>query len=134
MPAVVVAALFLGHALIHASFLSPRPPATATGPQWPFDLAQSWLLTPAGIGEPALRALGVGLLLVIMVAFAVAAMATVGIAPAGAFVPTVAVGSIASIAMLALFFNPWLLLGFVIDAALLWATMVAGWRPGALAT
>jgi hypothetical protein len=34
---------------------------------------------------------------------------------------------------LGLFFHPWLLLGVVIDAALLWAVL-AGWRPFAMGT
>jgi hypothetical protein len=34
--------------------------------------------------------------------------------------------------LLLLFFHPWLTLGIVIDVALLWAVLVAGWRPEGL--
>ena len=132
MQTLIVAGFLVAHALIHASFLSPRPPATASGPQWPFELNHSWLLTPAGIGEGTLRSLGVALLALVLAGYAGAALATIGIAPAAAFVPGIAVGSVASAVMLAMFFHPWLVLGFAIDGALLWATVAAGWRPGTL--
>ena len=38
-------------------------------------------------------------------------------------------GSLASIAVLTLFFSPWFLLGFAIDGVLLWAVLVNGWTP-----
>lgn len=132
MQTLLVVAFLVAHALIHASFVRPRPPATASGPQWPFDLAHSWLLSPAGVGERVLRIAGMALVGLVLLGYAGAALATAGIAPAAAFVPGVALGSIASVALLALFFHPWLVLGFVIDAVLLWATFAAGWRPGAL--
>ena len=40
------------------------------------------------------------------------------------------VPSVASIALLVLFFSPTLILGLVIDAALLWVALVSGWSPG----
>jgi hypothetical protein len=125
-----LAALFLlAHALIHASYLSPRPPATAGGPAWPFELTRSWILSPLGLdGDPG-RLLGIALIAVTLVAFAVAALAVIGIAGQGLFVPAVVAGSIASIALLALFFHPWLVLGIAIDVALLWAVLVARWTP-----
>ena len=40
------------------------------------------------------------------------------------------VGSVAASALLlALFFHPFLLLGFVVDAAILWAVLVMSWNP-----
>ena len=38
LPRLVLAAFLLGHAAIHAGYLSPRPAATVGGPPWPFDL------------------------------------------------------------------------------------------------
>jgi hypothetical protein len=132
MPTVIVSLFLIAHALIHVSFLSPRPAATASGPAWPFDLAQSWLLSPLGVAEPTLRVLGIGLIAVVLVGYAGSVLATVGVAPAALFVPLMAVACVASIVVLAVFFHPWLVLGFLIDGVLLWATLGAGWRPGAL--
>jgi hypothetical protein len=43
-------------------------------------------------------------------------------------------GAIASIALLVLFFHPWLVLGLAIDFVLLWAVLVARWEPDWLTT
>ncbi len=70
---LLIAAFLAGHALIHASYLTPAPAQTAGGPEWPFTMSRSWLVT--------------GL------------------------------------------HHPWIVLGLVIDAALLWSVLVAGWAP-----
>ncbi|HEX9043653.1 MAG TPA: hypothetical protein VF802_01385 [Candidatus Limnocylindrales bacterium] len=129
MPLLVVAFLAV-HALIHASFMQSRPPATAGGPAWPFDLAHSWMLTPIGLDGSATRAIGVVLLAIVLVGYAAAALAVLGPVPGSVFVPAIVTASIASVVMLAVFFSPWFVLGFVIDAALIWAVLAAGWRPG----
>ena len=41
----------------------------------------------------------------------------------------VTIGGVVSIAVLVLFFHPWLLLGIAIDVVLLWAVNVANWAP-----
>lgn len=130
MPAFVVALFLVAHGLIHASFVSPTPPAKAGAPQWPFDLAHSWLLSPIGLDAPVTRAIGIALVVAVVAAYAVAALAVVGILPASLVVPAVVLGSVASILMLAAYFHPWLVLGLVIDAVLLWAVLANGWRPG----
>ncbi|HJP71204.1 MAG TPA: hypothetical protein VJ975_05750 [Candidatus Limnocylindria bacterium] len=132
MESAIVSVFLVLHALIHAGFVSPRPPMTAGGPAWPFDLAHSWLLSPLGFGEPSLRIVGVGLLALVVLGYAGAALSTLGTVPAAWFAPTVLVATVASIGMLAVFFHPWLFLGFAIDGVLLWATLVANWRPSAL--
>lgn len=132
MTTVIVAAFLVAHGLVHACFVIPRPPATAGGPQWPFDLATSWLLSPIGLGDSSLRLIGIVLLAVIVLGYVITALATLGVAPASLFGPGIVVASVASIAMLVVFFHPWLVLGLAIDGALLWATLANGWRPGAL--
>ena len=123
------AILLLAHGLIHASFISPRPPATAGGPEWPFELSRSWLLSPLGLDGEASRAVGLLLLVVTVVAFSVAAASAAGIWAQPLFVPAVGAGATASLALLVLFFHPWLVLGIAIDAVLLWAAFVARWTP-----
>jgi hypothetical protein len=126
---LALAAFLLAHAAIHAAFLSPRPPATASGPAWPFELGHSRLLSPLGLKADAARLIGAGLVALTVAGFAVAALAAMGIAPSGLWAPAVSAGAIGSIALLALFFHPWLVLGIAIDAVLLWAVLVAGWAP-----
>lgn len=129
MPAPVIALFLAAHGLIHASFLG-RPPATPGGPEWPFSLASSWALTPLGLDAGTKRLVGIGLIAVIVAGYLIGAIAYLGIGPESFFVPAVAVASVASLLLLAVFFHPWLALGLVIDAVLLWAVLVNGWLPG----
>ena len=125
----LLALFLLAHGLIHASFVSPRPPAPAGGPEWPFELTRSWALSPLGLDGDAGRVLGFVLLAITLVALLVAAASVVGLLGQAAFVPGVVAGSIASLALLVLFFHPWLTLGVAIDLVLLWAVLVARWSP-----
>jgi len=129
MSRLVVAALLLAHAGIHAGFVSARPPATAGGPPWPFDLTRSWILTTLGLESDVLRLLGMALVAATFGGFALAALAALGIVPAGLWPGSVAVGAISSIVLLAVFFHPWLVLGIAIDGVLLWAVLIADWEP-----
>ena len=119
----------LAHAGIHASFISPRPPARDGAPAWPFDLERSWLLTPMGLGSRAARGLGTALLALTLAGFALAALALLGLLPIRLWVPATALGSIASLSLLVVFFHRWLVLGVIIDLGLLWAVLVHGWTP-----
>ncbi len=132
----IVLALFLAaHGLLHASYLSPAPPRTAGGPEWPFELTRSWLVTGLQLDPAAVRLLGAGL-----VSLTVALMLLAGLATAGWVVPqawwpglTVAAAA-ASLATLLLFFHPWLAIGIAIDLVLLWAVIGAGWEPSRIGT
>lgn len=129
---LLLAAFLVAHALIHVSYLTPAPPRTAGGPEWPFEMARSWLVVGAGV-EPALVR-GVGSLLVVatMALLVAAALATIGwLVPAGAWPALVVAGAAASLVTLALFFHPWIVLGLAIDAVLLWSVLLAGWTPAA---
>jgi hypothetical protein len=129
LPRLLFAAFVLAHGVIHASFLAPRPPATAGGPTWPFELARSWVLTPLGIQPETTRLLGMALVAATIATFALAALAAAGFIPGELWCPASAAGAVASVALLVLFFQPWLVLGVVIDLGLLWAVLIAGWRP-----
>jgi hypothetical protein len=129
---LVVAFVLIGHGAVHAGFVSPRPPATATGPTWPFDLDRSRILGFAGLDAARSRQVGTALTAVTLVAFLLAAIAALGFFPAGVWVASIAIGSMASICLLVLYFRRWLVLGVVIDVVLLWATLVQGWTAGDL--
>jgi hypothetical protein len=126
---LLIAGVLLAHGAIHLGFVSPRPPATAEGPAWPFELGRSWILGPLGVDSEVGRLLGTALVAVTIAGFALAALAALGVAPAGIWLPAIVIGGVASIGVLAVFFHPWLVLGVAIDAALLWAVLVANWAP-----
>jgi len=125
----LVALFLLAHGLIHASYVSPRPPATTGGPAWPFELTRSWILSPLGLDGDTGRIVGIVLVAITVVGFGLAALAAFGIAEQTMFVPAVVAGSVASLALLVLFFHPWLVIGIGIDLVLLWAVAVARWTP-----
>jgi hypothetical protein len=129
LPRLVLAAFLLGHAAVHAAYLSPRPAATVGGPTWPFDLTHSWVLSPLGVSSEALRILGIALFALTLASFALAAIAAVGFLPVGVWGWSTVIGAAASLAMLIVFFHPWLAVGVAIDLLALWTVLVIGWTP-----
>jgi hypothetical protein len=126
---LLFAVVLLAHGAIHASFLAPQPPVAADGPRWPFELNRSWILTPLGVQPETTRLVGMAFAAATIATFALSALAAAGFIPAGLWVPASAVGAVTSLALLALFFDPWLVVGLLIDLALLWAVLI-GWTPG----
>lgn len=137
MLATVLLAVFLvAHGLVHLLFFAPPPPppATAGGPTWPFALDSSWALTPLGIGADATRILGTALIALTIAGCSFAAIVALGVLPRSLWVPAVITGAVASLAVLLVFYRPWLTLGVAIDVVLLWLVLVADWVPGDAAT
>ena len=130
---LLIAGLLLAHGAMHAGFVSKRPPQKPGAPPWPFDLGRSWLLTRLGTQAGTVRVLGLALVAATIGGYALAALATLGILPDDAWGATVAVGSIASLALLIVGFHPWLVAGIAIDLVLLWVALVAAWTPDLLA-
>ena len=126
---VLVASFLLAHAAIHLAFVAPSPPVTADGPAWPFTTNDSWLLQRLGLDPAAMRVVAGALVAATLIALVIAALAALGVVPAGLWVPALTVGAIASLGLLVAFFHPWLALGIAIDVGLLWAGFVAGWMP-----
>ena len=126
----LLAALLIGHGVVHVFFAVPAPAAPEGGTAWPFDMARSWAVPGAGLDLNLVHVIGMVLMVVTVGAFALAALSTVGIiVPAGWWQATIALGAIASAAMLVLFFEPQLVLGLGIDAALLWIVVSRAWAP-----
>jgi hypothetical protein len=130
---LLVAGFLLAHGAIHASYLSPRPPVTAGGPSWPFELERSWLLSSFGLTPELTRTIGRALVAATIGGLGFAACVAAGIAPAALWAPAVSVGAVASGALLLLFFHPWLVIGLAIDAGLMWAAL-SGWLPATAAS
>jgi len=129
----LLAGLLLAHGWVHLMFVFPTPEtATATGGglAYPFDMTRSWLATNAGLDAGLVRSVGIVVMVVTFVAFALAALATVGwLVPAGWWTGLIIGGAVASTLMLVLFFSPALLLGFAINAALWWLVLASVWSP-----
>jgi len=126
---LALAGFLLAPPATHPGSLSPRPPATAGGPPWPFALERSWALGGLGVDGDVARMIGFALVAATLAGFALAAIVALGVLPAAAWPAAVALGAFSSMALLVLFFHPWLVLGLAIDLALLWAALVVGWDP-----
>lgn len=119
----------LAHGLIHASYLSPAPPANPAAPDWPFSMARSWLVTGLRVDIDIVRAVGTLLVVVVVAGFALSGLAWLGILVPAGWWPGLVIGSAsASVILLAAFFHPWIVIGFVIDAVLLWLVLAASWQ------
>ena len=127
--------LLFAHGWVHLLFVFPKPQpaaATADGPAWPFDMTRSWLITGAGLDVGLVRTLGVALMAIVFVAFLLAALSTVNVLVPVGWWPGLVIGSaVGSALLLAAFFSPTLLLGFGVDAALLWLVLASVWSPTA---
>jgi hypothetical protein len=131
------AALLVGHGLVHLLFLVPVPRTGGAGagsgtgsPRWPFDLGRSWVVTRLGSTAGPVRAVALPLIAVTIGAFVLAGLATVEIlVPVSGWPLLVAVGAVASLALLVLAFDLQLVLGLGLDACLLWIVASGIWRP-----
>jgi len=127
---LLLAGFLVAHAAIHVAFLTPVPPATASGPSWPFSTSGSWVVTRLGIEPDTARVLALALIALTCARFGLAALVAVGVLASGMWVPALVVGSVASLGLLVVFFHPWLVLGMAIDLALLWVSLAMDWSAG----
>ncbi len=126
----LLAAVLVGHGIVHVVFAGYTPAATEAGPEWPFDMAKSWAVTGVGLDLNAVRLIGLALTAIVAVGFALGALSTVGlVVPSGWWPAAVGVSAVASAVFLLLFFNPQLVLGLAVDAVLLWVVVTRAWVP-----
>ncbi len=126
----LLAGILVGHGLVHGLYFVPAPASGPDRPTWPFDLGRSWPVRSLGLDPGLVRAGSLVLFLVVVVAFTLAALATVGIlVPTDLWGPLVTLGAVASLAMLALGFHPQLVLGVGIDIVLLVVVLGSLWSP-----
>ena len=126
---LVLALLLVGHGAVHGAFLAPRPPATAGGPEWRFDLGHSWALGPLGVSPALARVIGVALFVGTISGFAFAALAALGVLPSGMWAPSATIRALASVTTLILLFHPWLVAGVAIDVVILGLVFSSWWSP-----
>jgi hypothetical protein len=122
------ATFYVLHGAIHTGYVSARPAQTPGAPQWPFDLDRSLVLTPLGANATT-RALGCGLLVVVLAGYLAGSLATLRLLPREAAEPSIAIGSSASLVLLAIYFHRYLSVGVAIDLALLWAGLAGKADP-----
>jgi hypothetical protein len=128
------AAFLFGHGWVHAMYVMPLPKASAAtvggGPQQPFELGHSWVLSPLGLEPSAQRTVGSLLVAATIAGFSVAALATIPLlVPAGVWASLVVAASVASLLLIGLFFNRNLIIGVAIDVVLLWVAVSSVWMP-----
>jgi hypothetical protein len=108
------------HGLVHAAvWATPKgvdPP--------PFDPNRSWLLGGLGLGDGATRPFSILLALTATVAFVVG----IGLlAEQGWWRPGVVLAAAVSLVLITLYFNPWLVVGWGIEVAILAALLLGDW-------
>jgi hypothetical protein len=114
MVRILTGSFLIAHGLVHLLYLMPRPEDDAS---YPFVPEERWSARLVGL-EPATAkrvaaALAIGCAIVLFVS-------GVGLfADADVWKPMAAAGALLSLALLLLFFHPWLTIGVAIDAGIL---------------
>ncbi len=125
------AGLLGAHGLVHLLYLVPQPAAsTADAATWPFDLTRPWLATSAGLNTDVMRMIGIVLVAIVVVGFALSGLSALGILVSTSWWPgLVTVSSTLSLLLMALFFASGLLVGVTLDAVLIWLALATSWMP-----
>lgn len=120
---VVLGLFLIAHGLVHVLFVVPAPAQKPGELEWPFHLGRSWALSNAGLGEGAVRAIGLLLMIASIAGFALAGIAL--LVNLGWWSGSAIAAATASTVLLGLYFHPLLVLGLAINAFVL---SVAGLR------
>jgi hypothetical protein len=126
----IILGIFLGlHGLIHLGYVTPAP----ADPKYPFRLNQSWLISRVGLSEQSVRLLGILLSIITVIGFTLSGLASLGILVPQAWWGSLTVlGAAASLLLLVLFWHRWLVIGVLIDVALLAGVLFLNWQPPGL--
>jgi hypothetical protein len=132
------------HGLIHLIWINPpKPvqrgaaaavPAAVTAGDWGAfrGLDYSWLLSGPGTPANQVRLLGQVLVVSTVIAYTLAALASIPmVVPASAWPALIVGGTAASLTLMLLFFHRNLIIGLVINAVLVWVVLTSAWTPGA---
>jgi hypothetical protein len=118
---ILLGVFFILHGLIHAGYLTPKP----NDANYPFTFEDGWFESLAGTSAGVI---GYALAAVAVFSFAVAGLGVMGVPGLDGVLRWVVVaGSVASLALLLLFWHNWLILGVVIDLALLYGVFYLKW-------
>jgi hypothetical protein len=126
------AAFLVGHGLVHIMFAAPPPSGPGSpGAEFVFDPSRSWLVTARLLDVNIVRVLVVALVALTVAGYALAGLATVGLLVSRDLWPALMIGAtVASLGLMAVAVMPGLVLGVVIDVALLAIVVFSVWAPG----
>lgn len=115
----IIAALFLFfHGLIHLGFVTPAP----DDPKYPFRTDQSWLLGASG------KSVAIAIASLVVIGYALTALAAFGVPGLKEIWKPLLLGStVASLILLGLWWHNWLILGVLIDLAIIAGVLWWGW-------
>lgn len=123
MERLLLAGFLIGHGWIHpAIYAMPRDPDKPA----PFNPNRSWALAGVYMADPTARSLSVGLSWLTGAIFVLSGVLL--LADSAAWMPTAVVGAVVGLALKGLYFNPWLIVGVLIDVGVFWAAS-ASWPP-----
>ncbi len=122
----LIALFLIAHGLVHFSLTYvplPKPGEIRT-PFWPSwtrtATDPAWLASKLGLSNSLVRGIGCALWVLTLVGFALAGLGLLGVPVINQFWTTSAIlGSIASLLLLVFYWHPWLVMGPVIDLAVL---------------
>ena len=129
---IIALALAL-HAGMHLSFFMPGWFFEVRGSR-PFDLTHSDMLASAGIDPGLWQLIGTVLVTLTIVGLLLGAATLLGLVPIRFGLPGLAVGAVASIVSVLLFFHTWLVVGVMVDLMILSGVAVVRWLPKAIDT
>jgi hypothetical protein len=110
----VVALLLIAHGLVHLLYLLPRP---EDDPSYPFVPETRWSAKLVGLQPSTAKMVAVTLAVAVAAVLLVSGIAL--FADVDIWTVAAATGALLSLALLLLFFHPWLTIGIAIDVAIL---------------
>ena len=132
MLARLIAALALVlHAAMHISFFMPQWFVEVRG-SLPFDLTHSDLLASAGVDPALWQAIGTVLVVVAIGGLVTGAGWLVGLVPTRYGQLALALGALASLVSIVVFFHSWLVVGMLVDGLILAGVGITRWLPSAI--
>jgi CHASE2 domain-containing sensor protein len=117
----IVGLLFIGHGLIHASYLSEPPTPKPGAPQWPFRVDHSPVLSALRLGGRQVKSIATMLVVLVVTGFVTAGLGF--LAHQGWWPPVAVAAAVASFLLFVLFYHPWLTFGLVIDIVIVVAVL-----------
>jgi hypothetical protein len=124
MARLLLAGFLIAHGLIHAAIYAiPKNPDKPA----PFDPSYSWAFAAGDVAERPTRTFGVRVSWLTALLFAGAGIAL--LVNSSLWVSMAICAAALGLLLKGLFFHPWLILGVLIDIALVWAATTAGQLP-----
>lgn len=129
----LLAAFLLGHGLVHMMFATPPAQPGTPGAEFAFDANRSWPVTARPVDVGTMRALVVGLVVLTILGYLLAALSTLGLVLPTALWPVLVIGAtVASGGLMVIALMPGLALGIAIDIALVAIVVTRAWSPAPL--